>query len=51
MVLAVICIKAIEPATTKLPDIKNEIRKVLALPVIRQLIVLAKVLLVESLKA
>jgi len=49
-VLAVICIKAIELAITKLPDIKNEIKKVLALPVIRQLIVLAKVLLFESLK-
>ena len=35
----------------KLPDIKNEIRKVLALPVMRQLMVLTKVLLVESLKA
>lgn len=35
----------------KLPDIKNEIKKVLALPVKRQLTVLATVLLFESLKA
>ena len=51
MVLAVICAKAIELATVKLPDIKNEIKKVLALPVKRQLIVLTTVLLFESLKA
>lgn len=48
--LAVICTNAIDPAIAKFPDIKNEIRKVLALPVMRQLIVLTSVRLLESLK-
>ena len=42
MVFVTIWITAIEPATLKLPDIKKAIIKVLALPVILQLIVFIK---------
>ena len=40
--LETICIKAIEPAAAKLPDIKYEIKNVAPEPVNRQLAVLTK---------
>ena len=51
MVFAVICIKAIEPAMIKFPNIKYDIKNVLKLPVNLQLIVLARLRIVVSLKA
>ena len=48
-VLAVNCITAMVQAITKLPNTKYDIRNVAPVPVIRQLTVFTKLLLVKSL--
>ena len=49
--LTIICVTAIELATARFPDNIQEIKNVAPLPVSRQLMVLVKLRVVESLNA